>query len=106
MRDDVLFAAFAATYLAEFCWLKAANEIVAPHGFHGPNRQATLSAARRAQVYARDAGICSLCRLPVDAACRVGPGACTIDHIRPLSQGGARHALTNLVLAHEQCCDL
>jgi hypothetical protein len=106
MRDETLFGAFEATYLARFRWLKVALTIPFSQGFSGPNRQVTLSTTQRAYVYAHDKGICYLCCLPVDEHCHDGPWACTVDHIHPLSKGGAPHTLANLALAHGQCNQL
>ncbi len=106
MTDATLLTAFDAVYRAAFRWIKAALQITATLGFYGPHHHTAISPQRRAQVYERDGGICYLCRLPVDAACKDGPWACTIDHIRPLSYNGLRHALANLSLAHQQCNQL
>jgi hypothetical protein len=106
MRDETLYAAYEATYLADFRWIKAALHItytpgpVAGTGRTGP---VLFSPTQRAAIYARDGGRCYLCGLPVDADQHDGPWASTIDHVRPLSHHGARKDLRNLALAHWQC---
>ena len=56
-----------------------------------------------AEVVARDAGRCHLCRRPVDLALngndRMGP---TIDHLIPVSAGGD-DVISNVRLAHRSC---
>lgn len=48
----------------------------------------------KAQVIARDGGICHLCnRL----------GADTADHLRPVALGGAWYDMSNLAAAHQRC---
>ena len=47
-------------------------------------------------VWTRAGGCCQLCGLPVT------PDDASIDHIRPLSRGGA-HAVANFQLAHSDC---
>jgi len=74
-----------------------------------PKRRA-LNATRRARklaafvevvdpsvVFARDKGVCGICRLPV---ARNQPWH--VDHIEPLSKGGA-HSYDNSQLAHARC---
>lgn len=47
-------------------------------------------------IYERDAGICQLCKKPVERE------KMTLDHVVPLSKGGA-HTFGNLQLAHRSC---
>ncbi len=47
-------------------------------------------------VFARDNGICGICKKPVGASCW------EIDHMIPISRGGA-HAYVNVQLAHRAC---
>lgn len=47
----------------------------------------------RLVILERDGGICGICGLP---------GADTVDHVRPRSQGGSNHP-GNLRAAHAQC---
>lgn len=53
-------------------------------------------------VLNRDAGICQICRKPVKDVAVPHPKAPTLDHIIPLSQGGA-HQYRNVRLAHFIC---
>jgi hypothetical protein len=48
-------------------------------------------------VFARDKGICGICRSPVDPHT-----PWEVDHIRPISKGGL-HAYSNVQLAHRSC---
>ena len=58
------------------------------------------------KLYDRDGGICALCGKPTDWADvyddHVGGLYPSIDHIRPLSKGGA-HTWENVQLAHCYC---
>ena len=47
-------------------------------------------------IYERDAGICQLCKKPVERE------KMTLDHVVPLSKGGP-HTFGNLQLAHRSC---
>jgi 5-methylcytosine-specific restriction endonuclease McrA len=51
---------------------------------------------RRDAIYARDGGICHLCRLSVD------PAKFHLDHRIPLTRGG-EHTAANLFVAHPAC---
>ncbi|MGX7696370.1 HNH endonuclease [Gordonia polyisoprenivorans] len=52
----------------------------------------------------RDGLHCAFCRQPIDPdAPHLDPGELTIDHIVPLSQGGAPFELSNLAAAHRHC---
>lgn len=54
-------------------------------------------------VFERDGWICQLCRREVDFQLRwPDPEMATIDHVRPLSRGGA-HVESNAQLAHLRC---
>jgi 5-methylcytosine-specific restriction endonuclease McrA len=59
-------------------------------------RVGTIEPIDRDYVYKRDRGVCSLCGR------KVRKKDISIDHIVPLSQGGA-HCLTNVTLVHLQC---
>jgi 5-methylcytosine-specific restriction endonuclease McrA len=50
----------------------------------------------RGQVFERDHGICHICKLAVD------PKHWHMDHIVPLSKGGA-HVMANVSVAHPRC---
>jgi 5-methylcytosine-specific restriction endonuclease McrA len=57
----------------------------------------------REQVFARDNGICGICRQPIDPT--IPPhhaDSFTIDHIQPLSRGG-EHSYANVRAAHLRC---
>lgn len=60
-------------------------------------------------LYERDAGICQLCKNPVDWDLKwdyFNPSNYkTVDHIIPLSEGG-EHSYANTQLAHFRCNDL
>ena len=56
-----------------------------------------ISKQTRAKVFARDGGVCQICRLPV----RLGQ-LWTADHIKPVSHGGTG-VISNLRLAHKSC---
>jgi 5-methylcytosine-specific restriction endonuclease McrA len=47
-------------------------------------------------IFARDNGLCSICRLPVVR------GQASLDHVIPLSEGGS-HTEENVRLAHKRC---
>ena len=55
-------------------------------------------------VYARDGGDCGLCYFPVPAPGAAVPlmARASIDHIQPISRGGA-HTMENVRLAHVGC---
>lgn len=56
-----------------------------------------------AAVYARDGWVCGICELAVDPTEKFpSPGAATLDHVIPISRGGA-HTLDNLQCAHFYC---
>ncbi len=66
---------------------------------HKDRRRALLAAAPvvdRLAIYERDGGKCHLCRR------RVSRKTFTLDHLVPLSRGGA-HAAFNLAVAHRRC---
>jgi 5-methylcytosine-specific restriction endonuclease McrA len=50
----------------------------------------------RRVVFARDGGICQICKLPVARE------AMHVDHIVPLARGG-KHEYANVQLAHARC---
>lgn len=57
----------------------------------------------RAKVFERDGWTCRLCGKPVDREARVPePLAATLDHVVPLSLGGA-HSYANIQTAHFSC---
>jgi len=57
----------------------------------------------RAVVFARDNGMCGICRRPIDPALPPHHGdSFTIDHIRPLRDGG-EHSYANVRAAHLRC---
>lgn len=54
-------------------------------------------------VFWRDRWRCQLCRQPIDRGLRwPHPGSATIDHVTPISRGGA-HAFSNVQAAHLSC---
>lgn len=54
-------------------------------------------------IYERDAWTCSLCNQPIDQALQYpNPMSASIDHIIPVSLGGA-HSATNVAAAHLVC---
>jgi 5-methylcytosine-specific restriction endonuclease McrA len=82
-----------------------------------PERAAAYDARRRAlvaqaqtdevfaplDVYTRDGWTCQLCRKPIDQSIAwPHPMSPSVDHIVPLSRGGA-HALSNVQSAHLGC---
>ena len=76
MRDETLYAAYEATYLAEFRWIKAALHIPYTVGATvgaGTTGHVPIPPTLREAVYARDGGCCYLCALPVVADLREGP---------------------------------
>lgn len=57
----------------------------------------------RAVVFERDGWTCGICALPVDPADKFPePSSATLDHIVPVSRGGA-HTLANVQTAHFYC---
>jgi 5-methylcytosine-specific restriction endonuclease McrA len=55
------------------------------------------------ELFARDGGLCGICREPVDPAIPwPDKRSKTLDHIVPLSRGG-RHSWANAQLAHAVC---
>ena len=57
----------------------------------------------RAVVFARDNGMCRVCRQPIDPTLPPHHGdSFTIDHIKPLREGGA-HSYANVRAAHLRC---
>lgn len=66
-------------------------------------RGALAEAVSYSEIYERDAWICGICKQPVDR-CRDWPDplSASIDHIVPLSRGGA-HTAGNLQCAHLRC---
>ncbi|MEU9218915.1 HNH endonuclease [Streptomyces sp. NPDC048376] len=72
-------------------------------------RRALVSQARTGEVFApldihtRDGWVCQLCHEPIDQTIAwPHPKSPSIDHIIPLSRGGA-HALSNVQSAHLGC---
>lgn len=56
-----------------------------------------------AEIAERDAWVCGLCKLPVDATLAYpDPMSKSLDHIVPLTRGGA-HDPSNAQLAHLRC---
>jgi 5-methylcytosine-specific restriction endonuclease McrA len=66
------------------------------HNWRARRRQAFIESVDIEMIYARDGGICQLCKKPVPR-----PQA-SMDHIIPLSAGGA-HASWNVQLTHLTC---
>jgi 5-methylcytosine-specific restriction endonuclease McrA len=58
----------------------------------------TIGKVDRGQVFERDRGICHICKLVVD------PKHWHMDHIVPLSKGGA-HVMANVAVSHQRCND-
>jgi 5-methylcytosine-specific restriction endonuclease McrA len=55
------------------------------------------------EIFIRDGWICWLCKIPVDPlAAPRSPGSASLDHIIPLSKGGA-HTRSNVKCAHLRC---
>ena len=55
------------------------------------------------EVFDRDGWVCGICDLPVDGSLAwPDPGAATLDHIVPISKGGA-HVRANTQCAHFYC---
>jgi hypothetical protein len=55
------------------------------------------------EIFERDGWICQICHEPVDrAASRRTAGGATIDHVVPLSRGGADDP-SNVATAHRRC---
>lgn len=55
------------------------------------------------EIFERDSWVCQICQLPVDpTADRRHPDGATIDHVVPLSKGGADDP-SNVVTAHWRC---
>lgn len=68
----------------------------------GPARSADIPYADR-EIFERDRWRCHLCGEPVDPALpRTDPNGATIDHLVPLSEGGA-DAPSNVATAHGRC---
>lgn len=66
-------------------------------------RTRTVGTYTLAEVAARSGSRCHLCRKPVDLSLSgMVPMGPTVDHLVPLSQGGADE-LTNVALAHRRC---
>lgn len=56
-----------------------------------------------AAIFERDGWVCGICELPVDQAAPFpDPGSATLDHVVPMSRGGA-HVAANVQLAHFYC---
>jgi 5-methylcytosine-specific restriction endonuclease McrA len=63
-------------------------------------RGAVTERFRKAEIYERDRWICQLCHTKITK--RSGPDGPSIDHVIPLSKGGA-HTRQNVVTAHLHC---
>ncbi|MFE7399630.1 HNH endonuclease [Streptomyces sp. NPDC057557] len=58
---------------------------------------------RSAEVFSRDAWVCSLCGGPVDrSAVWPAPDSASVDHVVPISKGGS-HTMENVMTAHLRC---
>jgi len=68
-----------------------------PHGGRGPSVPQVLTTRWKLRVMERDGWRCRYC------ARRLNPTTGTVDHVKPLSQGGARTRLDNLVAACRDC---
>jgi 5-methylcytosine-specific restriction endonuclease McrA len=66
------------------------------HNWRARRRQAFVESVDIEMIYARDSGICQLCKKPVPRE------QASMDHIIPLSAGGA-HASWNVQLTHLRC---
>jgi hypothetical protein len=53
-------------------------------------------------LWTKQRGLCAICQRPVDCSVRGGRDQRSLDHIRPLSQGG-RHNIENVQLVHMVC---
>jgi 5-methylcytosine-specific restriction endonuclease McrA len=82
-------------------WQKAHPERKAAYQVTRRARKAgspTIGKVDRGQVFERDRGICHICKLVVD------PKHWHMDHIVPLSKGGA-HVMANVAVSHQRCND-
>ena len=71
--------------------------------YRARSRGSTVATVDRAAIIARDASTCHLCGLPADQALAwPDPMSLTLDHLLPLSAGGA-HDPANLPVAHLVC---
>jgi 5-methylcytosine-specific restriction endonuclease McrA len=69
-------------------------------------RGAFVAPVRRADIIARDHGLCQICGEPVDLTARApAPRSPSLDHIVPLARGGT-HEPGNVQLAHFLCNSL
>lgn len=58
----------------------------------------------RARAIASKDPICALCGNPIDMEAKpYTPLACEVDHIIPVSRGGAPYDIDNLQLTHHKC---
>ena len=65
-------------------------------------KAATVEAFRVEEIVVRDAGRCGICGEPISRANYPDPLSLSIDHIVPLSRGGA-HSPWNVQVAHLAC---
>lgn len=60
-------------------------------------------AVRKRAIASKDP-ICALCGTPIDMDAKPNtPMACEVDHIVPVSRGGAPYDIDNLQLTHSRC---
>lgn len=73
------------------------------HRRRARKRQATVGALDLDALWTESGGLCGICQLPIDRALRwPHPASASIDHILPLSKGGA-HSQENAQWAHLRC---
>jgi len=79
------------------CGTPAAGSYCATHA-----RNKNLARSLLDQVANRDRWICQLCGQPVSRIRDRSPLSPTLDHVKPLAEGGT-NATSNLRLAHNAC---
>lgn len=60
-------------------------------------------AVRKRAIASKDP-VCALCGKPIDMTLKAGdPMSCEVDHIIPISRGGAPYDIDNTQLTHKRC---
>lgn len=59
--------------------------------------------ARRKRLYNDQRGLCHICDEAMTTDDPQSPEYATIDHLVPLSRGGKKYEIANLMLAHQRC---
>jgi 5-methylcytosine-specific restriction endonuclease McrA len=90
-------------YCSRLCSKKACNR-TARIRYKALKRGATVESVNSTRVFVRDGWLCHLCGGKTDKARRgtYHPKAPELDHIVPLSKGGA-HSYANTACAHRKC---